>query len=126
VDPGKDKIGLAVVSDNLEVHFKDIVNSKNIIPILSDLLDNYNIDNIIIGDGTFSTEIRDIIEQEFSIIVHMIDEAYSTVQAERKYRQEKQNWFMRWFKWKPGCPLDDYVAVILAERYFEKNRQKYQ
>jgi len=120
IDPGKDKVGIAVVDDDRKVYLKNIINSKDINCYLVDLLADYNIDILIIGDGTFSDKLKKKIKEEIYLPIYMVDEAYSTVEAENRYRQEKKNWLMRLLKWKPAEPVDDYVAVILAERYFQR------
>ncbi len=121
VDPGRDKSGIAIIDNNRKIYFKDIVITDNISSVIRPLLADYTIDMIVIGDGTYCEEIRKIISRQSKIPISIVNEAYSTVEAEKKYRQEKQNCLFRLVKWKPSCPLDDYVAVILAERYLKNN-----
>jgi len=121
IDPGRDKSGIAIIDKNRKIYFKDIVITDNISSLISQLLADYTIDIIVIGDGTYCEEIRKIIIRQSQIPVSIVNEAYSTLEAENKYRREKQNWLFRLIKWKPARPLDDYVAVILAERYLKNN-----
>ncbi len=119
IDPGRDKTGIAIVDSSRKVYFKDIVSTEAVISCLRDLSKEYKIDIIILGNGTYSGNIYKQIKKNLPLPVEFIDERNSTFRAEKKYRQEKQGWLSRLIQWKPDRPLDDYAAVVLAERYLE-------
>lgn len=125
IDPGKDKCGLAIVNYSLLVLSKKIVDRIEFQSYLSQLINIYDIREIIIGDGTFYNEVLKEIKGITDIPVKIVDEAYTTMEAEKRYWQEK-GWLWKkllfFIHWKPGRPLDDYVAVILAERYLQNGQ----
>jgi len=125
IDPGKDKCGLAVVDFSIQVLCKKIVDREELQAYISRLINIYSIREIIIGDGTFSSEVLEDIKEVTHIPVETVDEAYTTVEAEKRYWQEKGGLWRKIFPfitWKPARPLDDYVAVILAERHLQKGQ----
>lgn len=127
LDPGRDKIGIAVVDEELKVYTREIIPEKEIISYLSTLVHKYNIKEIVLGDGTTSEGMKNKLESQFedSYPVQTIDESYTTIEAEKRYRQENPlqglKKLFKFINWKPKVPVDDYVAVILAERYFKRD-----
>lgn len=125
IDPGKDKCGLAIVNYSLLVLSKKIVDRIELQSYLSQLINIYDIREIIIGDGTFYNEVLKEIKGITDIPVKIVDEAYTTLEAEKRYWQEKGGLWKKlhfFIHWKPGRPLDDYVAVILVERYLQNGQ----
>lgn len=126
IDPGKDKSGMAVVTEAGKVKMKTIISVKNIEKKVKKVIQKYAINIIVIGDGTGSeliqTRLKKITGDNISI--KLIEEKNSTLEAEKRYKKEK---FTGWKKiigffldWKPTQPLDDLTAVILAERYIKQ------
>ena len=128
IDPGRDKLGIAVVDESEEVLQKDIISRKKLLSSLDCLLNRYDIKQIVLGDGTSSEQIKTIIENKVKdvIAITIIDESYSTREAEQRYKKQNppSGWkkIFAWLDWKPDCAVDDYVAVILAERFFNNER----
>ncbi len=123
IDPGKDKCGIAILNYQLMVLYKDIIKTTNIKSYLQEVLNNYNIKDIVIGNGTYSVKLSQIVRDLTDIPVSIVDEAYTTVEAEERYLAKHKNSWQRWIpfiSWKPSTAVDDYVAVILAERYIKK------
>lgn len=123
IDPGRDKIGLAVLDLHSKILYKDIIVSRKIKSYLLQLSNNYNIKNIVVGDGTFSTEIIEVIKSTVEIPVVVADETYTTVEAEKRYFKEEGGFWKKclfFIHWKPTRPLDDYAAVILAEKFLNR------
>ena len=89
IDPGKDKCGLAIVNYSLLVLSKKIVDRIELQSYLSQLINIYDIREIIIGDGTFYNEVLKEIKGITDIPVKIVDEAYTTMEAEKRYWQEK-------------------------------------
>ncbi len=127
LDPGRDKLGVAVMDEELKVYIRKIVAVEQLESYLSGLLHKYEIDRIVLGNGTTSEAIRKrlIAKLKVSIPIQLVDESYTTIEAEKRYRKENppRGWrkLFSFVNWKPDIPVDDYVAVILAERYFKKN-----
>ena len=58
-------------------------------------------------------------------VVRRIDEAYSTLEGRRRYLQEHRRGWRRLLPLglqAPPEPYDDYVAVVLGERFFAKEK----
>ena len=133
VDPGRDKCGYAILNNNKNNSFdkiEDWVCEKGIISIpdlksyLKELLNKYNIGVFVLGDGTNSEKIKDLLLDNFQLPVIIVNEAYTTYQAEKLYRREKLRGWKRVFsfiKWKPSKPIDDYAAIILGQRFLKEN-----
>ena len=123
IDPGKDKCGIAILNYDFNIVYQNIVPTKEIELYLAELLNNNKIKEIIIGDGTFSAEIRRKISELFNISYKIVDEAYTTEKAEERYRKQHYNkgWrkLLSFIKWKPARPVDDYSAIIMAEKYLK-------
>ncbi|MFW6237701.1 MAG: resolvase [Bacillota bacterium] len=126
LDPGRDKIGLAVVNRGTEVYLREIVSSGELEAYLPGLVNKYNIDEIVLGGGTGSERVkaavRKVLEEE--ICLQIVEEAYSTAEAEERYFRDHppSGWKKLFFfvSWRPPEPVDDYAAVILAERYLRE------
>ena len=86
------------------------------------LIEEYSVQTIIIGNGTSSKDAIALISEITSIQVIPVDEKMTTLLARKRYFKENPP---RGFKklipislQHPDKPFDDYVAVILAERFF--------
>lgn len=125
IDPGRNKSGLAVLDFNSKVLYKDIIISEKIRSYLLELFNIYNIKKILIGNGTYSEELIADIKKVAELPIELVDEAYTTVEAEERYRREKDVFWQKilfFISWKSNKALDDYVAVILGERYLKKGQ----
>ncbi|MFW5856116.1 MAG: resolvase [Bacillota bacterium] len=131
IDPGKDKSGIAVVSRNKEVKMKTIVPTREISGIISDIIHKYNIEVIVLGDGTSSSTLKEILKvlTGDKIPIKPVAEDFSTVEAEKRFKKNNpvslgKKIIGLFLDWKPSQPLDDITAVILAERYIDKQIEK--
>lgn len=125
IDPGRNKVGLAILENEDEVIYKDIVKTSNLSGVLANLIKEYQISKYIVGNGTYSDKIYNILDllvDRKKII--FIDEENTTYMAEERYRNENPPLGLKWLnkvvKFKPKKAVDDYVAVILVENYFKK------
>lgn len=128
IDPGREKCGLAVVSENLEVKARKVVSTEEIINELNILLEEFRPTGIIIGSGTYSKKIREKIKDKFEKIpLDVVDESHSTEQARKKYFKENPPrglWRLIPLSLQvPSQPYDDYAAIVLAEKYFNKENK---
>lgn len=126
IDPGKDKCGIALVYSDSTPVLLDIILRNRLDTYLKKLFHKYNIEIILLGNGTHSEKIKKMIKKhDFSPIV-LVDEENTTFQAEKRYREEHP---LKGFKrilnifasWTPSRDVDDYAALIIAEKYL-KNR----
>jgi len=131
VDPGREKCGIAVVHKQKGVLTQKVIHTTELNSIVQQLIADYHTSIVVIGDRTSSREAKDSLEQikiaHQPLVVTLVDEHHSTDEARRRYWIENPP---RGFKrlipvtmQVPPKPVDDYVAVILAERYFAKKVQ---
>ena len=131
VDPGRDKCGIAVVHKKGCVLVKKVVNTPDLAPAVAGLLKDYAAGTVVLGDRTGSAEARRVIaglksrDLQFDIIG--VDEHRSSDEARLRYwRDHPPRGLMRLVPiglQTPAEPVDDYVAVILAERFFARLKQ---
>lgn len=128
VDPGREKCGIAIVHQEKGVLMQEVIATVRLQEVVQSLLIAHKAKKIVIGDGTSSQEAKErlgkiIIDSEVAEVV-LIDERHSTDQARARYWQEQppKGWkrLIPVTMQVPPKPVDDYVAVILAERYFGK------
>ena len=122
IDPGRNKCGVAVLTDEGKEVLKEISKTSDLSKKLEDLLQDYSIDKIILGNGTYADKVFNILKlffDEKEII--FVEEENSTYIAEEKYLKENPplglSFLNKVMKFKPKRPLDDYTAVVLVEKY---------
>ena len=125
IDPGREKCGVAVVSRS-GILAKQVVATTKLAAEIGKLCDIYPVDVLIMGNGTTSKMARLQITAAFPDMPLQICDEYRTTDAAKiRYWQENppNGWrrFLPTTMQVPPVPVDDYVAVLLAERYFIKN-----
>ena len=126
IDPGREKCGVAVVHREQGVLFKTLVATAELVGVVDGLVTTYKTATIVIGDRTTSqaaqAELIGICYEGQPVTIIPVNEHRSTDEARRRYwREHPPQWLKRLIPTTmqvPPCPVDDYVAVILAERYF--------
>lgn len=86
------------------------------------IMDKYRISTFVVGDRTNSKIIGDILKS-FGLPVEMVDENNSSLEGRRRYLKEHSRGLLRLIPVGLRTPreaYDDYVAVILAERFLKK------
>lgn len=125
LDPGREKVGIAVVTKNIETLHLDIVERSEITETLAELLNNYEPEILVVGDGTGSRRLAEEISSRLpeELELKFIAEADSSLQAAELYRRQQGNIFSRltgkFISWRPSRPLDDYAALVLARKYLQ-------
>ncbi|MCC3144915.1 Holliday junction resolvase RuvX [Halanaerobium sp. Z-7514] len=126
LDPGRNKVGTAVISRDKEEKEKTIVSLKELEAHLNEIFNKYQIDEIIIGNGTGAEKIiKKIKKLKTNKKITVVDEKFSTEEAQARYLREKpmsryEKLLRKFISWKVKKPLDDYAALIIAEKYLEK------
>jgi hypothetical protein len=128
VDPGREKCGLAVVGRTGEVFVKEVVATGRLAAAVTDLAARYGIATAVVGDRTGRRAIEAVLAtvrpDGKALAVRAADEHRSTDQARARYWCEHPPRglarLMPVTLRVPPVPVDDYVAVILAERYFRQ------
>lgn len=122
IDPGREKCGLAVVTRSGEVITREIILLNDLIIRISYHLGRYGVRNIVLGDRTGSRNVRELIRSAgITNDVAFVDEDRSSEIARKRYLMEHPGKGIARLLpiglRTPDEPIDDYVAVILAERY---------
>lgn len=122
VDPGREKCGLALVSAH-DVLKKQVVSSTLFLDVVKEQVKEYSVDRVILGDGTGSKEFLVALEDALPHLpVLTVDEYATSEEARRRYwlDHKPRGWrrLVPTSMQVPPEPYDDYVAVILAERFF--------
>ena len=122
IDPGRDKCGLAAVAADGTVLARAIVPTPEIGPAAAALAAEHRAAAIVLGERTGSREVRAAVEAAApDLPIHEVDEHMTTLLARKRYWRESPPRGL----WRllpeglrvPPEPIDDWAAVILAERY---------
>ena len=96
-------------------------------PVMADLVARYSPQAIVVGNGTAASQTLDAAKRLGVARVKLVDEKFSSLLARKRYFRENPPRGLRRLipvsLQTPGRPYDDYVAVILAERYLTPNPQ---
>ena len=122
IDPGRDKCGLVVVDNEQFVLEQKILAREKIKESILAIDDKYNLEIVVLGDGTASEEIKRELA-EVGLVIHIIDERNSTLEAKELYWQENPPcWWRKLIPVSLQMPpqaIDDYAALVLARRYLK-------
>lgn len=127
VDPGREKCGVAVVHQTQGVLHMAVVSAQEISAQVSRLATDFATTILVLGDGTAHHNTKTELEQRNTtgkpFTIHLIDEMHSTEEARQRYWQHNPPTGLRRLiplgLQVPPVPVDGYVAVILAERFFK-------
>ena len=124
-DPGRDKCGLAVMSQQQQLLYHQVVASQDAIATIQQLCQQFAIEIIVMGDQTTAKSWRQKIAHELptSVPIVMVNERYSSLEARDRYWQMYppkglQRLIPQGMR-EPPRPIDDIVAILLIERYLK-------
>lgn len=128
IDPGREKCGVAVVDEDGNVLDQAVVVTARLADELTERTEKFRTSRILLGNGTTSRAAEETIRAALpDIPVDIVDEYRTTDDAKIAYwkAHPPTGWrrFIPTGMQVPPTPVDDYVAVILAQRYLA-NRQK--
>jgi RNase H-fold protein (predicted Holliday junction resolvase) len=126
IDPGRVKCGLAVLHKNsMQVMLREIAPRAQVLFVAQRICRTFRIDSIALGSGTEATSAG----QEMANIgpaVLLVNEYGSTLAARARYFEAKppRGWkrFIPRGLLVPNEPIDDWAAVIIAERFLAEHR----
>lgn len=120
IDPGSQKCGVAVVEGNTVLHKAILPRDKAIDGVVT-LIAELHPERVIIGNGTGAQPVTNTLQEATEIPIIQVDEAYTSLAARKRYLSEHPaRGLSRLVPVElriPKEPYDDYVALILAERY---------
>lgn len=126
IDPGREKCGLAVVHKEQGIIYKTIIATPGLAAAAANLAATYKLTTVVIGSSTTSAtaqaELNAIRVNDHKLTLIPVNEYRSTDEARKRYwRDNPPQGLKRLIPTSlqvPPVPVDDYAAVILAERYF--------
>lgn len=127
IDPGQEKCGLALLRFTGEVVFQDVVARHRLAEEVRRLHQAHHPRVIVVGDRTGAREVVPLLEElHLATPVQLVDEHRSSEEGRRRYfaANPPRGWrrLLPRGLLTPGRPHDDYVAIILGERYLEADR----
>ena len=128
VDPGRDKCGLALLHADGRVIHKAVVPAPQIGDVVASLLRDHPRAVLVLGDRTGAQDVAAAIDARANAAAVLVDEHRSTEHGRRRYFRDNppRGWrrLLPLGLQTPPCPYDDYVAVVIAERYLESLRPR--
>ncbi len=122
IDPGSRKCGIAVLSDDATVLHREIAEAQDLAGTVHALCERFRPQVILVGNGTGAERARECLAglpPEIDLV--LVDERFSSQEARARYLAENpaRGWrrFLPISLRFPESPYDDYVAVLLAERF---------
>ncbi len=130
VDPGTEKCGLAVMQNDGDVLVKEIVSANELLGRMGGVARQFGPAIVVIGDGTGAQRFTELMQSEgidtLVLGIEVVDEHLTSQVARNRYLRDRRKagkWVHRLIPLgmqTPDQPYDDYVAVILAERYLSQ------
>lgn len=121
VDPGRQKCGIAVVHRQSGVKHKQIVSTDSLVETVKTLCEQHPVNVIVIGDRTRS-QLTSSELAGLGLPIVFVNEDCSSMEGRQRYLRENTRGLARLLPLGlrvPAGAYDDYVAVILAERYWQ-------
>ena len=124
IDPGINKCGLLLADmQSGKVIEAGIASSNKFSDLVSLWNENYQINKIIIGDGTNCKYIENQLKRKTFLNINYVNERGSTLRARFRYWEIwPPNYFIRWLPKEilfPPANLDAIVALILLEDFLK-------
>ena len=128
IDPGREKCGVAIVAEDGEVLEQSIVATVWLADEMAERVRRFSPERILLGNGTTSRAAEATIRENLpDIPIEIVDEYRTTDDARRAYwKANPPTGWRRFFPTSmqvPPEPVDDYVAVLLAQRYLINRRK---
>ncbi|MDR3690920.1 MAG: hypothetical protein P4L46_16195 [Fimbriimonas sp.] len=125
IDPGTSKCGMALVKRNdhgkVELLWRAISPTASVVEKIKEARESDTFELIIVGGGTNSDRVvSEIRANEPGMAILVVDERDTTLQARERYWMVVKR--VGWRRFLPSTlqlppePVDDFVALILAER----------
>ena len=128
IDPGREKCGLAVVDERDGVLDQEVVATVWLTEELAERIERFAPARILICNGTTGDDAKARIQEAFPALpVESVNEYRTTDDAKRAYWEaHPPTGWRRFFPTSmqvPPVPVDDFVAVLLAQRYLINRRE---
>ncbi len=127
IDPGTEKCGVAIVTAQRKILEQEITPLASLHLRVGHFIGKYGITTVILGDRTGAREARDLLRASgFNIEIIFVNEDRTSELGRKRFliANPPKGWkrLLPIGLRCPNRPYDDYVAVILAERYLDGSR----
>ena len=123
IDPGRDKCGVAVVCRQKGVLWSGVVRCAEIGGHGERLVQRFGVETMIVGAGTGTRRVQAYLTRcILNLPLVVVDERETTLEARGRYFSDHPP--LGWRRLLPLSlqippePYDHYVAILLAERFF--------
>ena len=125
IDPGNAKCGLVVAKRNklekIELLWRRVAKTDELLDAVKEASSVAPFSMVIVGSGTKSSDVVKLLREWLpSIGILVVDEKDTTLQARERYwlHNPRRGWrrLLPATMQEPPEPVDDFVALILAER----------
>ena len=128
IDPGREKCGVAIVAEDGEVLEQRVVATVWLADEMVERVRRFSPERILLGNGTTSRAAEATIRENLpDIPIEIVDEYRTTDDARCAYwKANPPTGWRRFFPTSmqvPPEPVDDFVAVLLAQRYLINRRK---
>ena len=125
VDPGSSKSGVALLKADGTIENTEVLLMSNVTEALAEFLGQEDIAICILGNGTTSAQMQNILEQSLPrAVIKVVDEAHSTEEARTLYWEVNPPKGLRKLfplsMQQPTGNLDGLAAAILVRRYLRQ------
>jgi RNase H-fold protein (predicted Holliday junction resolvase) len=126
IDPGSAKCGVAVVRRDGQALFRAVITADSVVEEIRALLTAHRPRALLVGAGTGSKPLLRALEAEhLPLPIQLVDEAHTSEAARARFVAENtppglQRLLPRSLR-TPWRAYDDYVAIILAERFWQES-----
>jgi len=122
IDPGRQKCGMAIGHHGI-IDRRGIVLTASLPEIIDTWVKEYPPGLVLLGDRTSARELYSLLKARLSgVQIALVAEEGTTLAARQRYFQEHppRGWrrLLPPSMQRPPEPYDDYVAVLLLERYW--------
>lgn len=125
IDPGREKCGVVVVSSSGQVAFRAVVATADVVATVAQLVKQQGVERVVMGGGTASSSLTSELRERLGVEIIRVNERFSTLEARRRYFAENppRGWrrLIPLSLQVPPVAYDDYAALLLAERYFQRS-----
>lgn len=126
IDPGRVKFGYAVLATDKQVLHQGIAEADDLLRVVAEIVAGYRVRTVVIGDRTGGTQFATAIRRSFpadALEVALVGEDGSSREGRHRFLLANRRGWRRFLPLglqSPWRPFDDYVAVILGERYLDQ------
>jgi RNase H-fold protein (predicted Holliday junction resolvase) len=127
VDPGREKCGVAVVTPQRDTLAQEIIDLPTLPLRIAHFIGRFGVNLIVLGDRTGARTVREmLVRAHLGLEIVFVDEHRSSELGRQRYLQAHppRGWqrLLPLGLRAPDGPYDDFVAIILAERYLDGQR----